>query len=101
MSKQIKLTKKEVEKIADLANIELSKDEIEKYRVQLSSILRYVAKLSELDTSSIKPGASTFNKNILRKDFVTGSLDQASSVSGRKSSVDGYFVIKSQLNNNV
>lgn len=48
----------EVENIANLARLDLTEAEKEKYRVQLSAILDYVAMLQELDTSDIPPTSS-------------------------------------------
>lgn len=48
----MKLTKQEVQKIAELARIELKDEEIKKYRDQLSDVLGYVNKLQEVDTSA-------------------------------------------------
>ena len=44
----MKLSHEEVLKIANLARLELSSEEVEKYSTQLSSILNYVQKLNEL-----------------------------------------------------
>ena len=52
------LTLKEVEHIARLARLELTGEQKALYRVQLSSILDYVARLQELDTSNIPATAS-------------------------------------------
>jgi aspartyl-tRNA(Asn)/glutamyl-tRNA(Gln) amidotransferase subunit C len=49
------LTLKEVEHIAALARLELTKEQQTLYREQLSAILDYVAKLQELDTENIPP----------------------------------------------
>ena len=43
----------EVEHIAALARLELSAEEKERYRAQLSAILDYAARLQALDTSGI------------------------------------------------
>lgn len=51
------LTKEQVLKIADLARLDLSEAEVEKYGSQLSSILKYVETLNQLDVSSIEPTA--------------------------------------------
>jgi aspartyl-tRNA(Asn)/glutamyl-tRNA(Gln) amidotransferase subunit C len=51
------LSRQEVEHIARLARLELSEAQKELYREQLSAILDYIAKLSELDTSDISPTA--------------------------------------------
>ena len=50
-------TEKDVRYVADLAHLELTEDEVKKYLPQLDSILQYVQKLNELDTSEIEPMA--------------------------------------------
>jgi aspartyl-tRNA(Asn)/glutamyl-tRNA(Gln) amidotransferase subunit C len=51
------LTEKDVRYVADLAHLELTEEEIRKFLPQLDSILEYVQKLNELDTSHIEPMA--------------------------------------------
>jgi aspartyl-tRNA(Asn)/glutamyl-tRNA(Gln) amidotransferase subunit C len=53
----MKLSKEEVLKIANLARLELSGAEVEKYATQLSAILDYVEKLNELNIEGIEPTA--------------------------------------------
>jgi aspartyl-tRNA(Asn)/glutamyl-tRNA(Gln) amidotransferase subunit C len=70
------LTKKDVEKIAGLARLELSDDEKALYQEQLSAILAYAERLNELDLDSVPPTASAVPlKNVLREDEVRPSLD--------------------------
>lgn len=52
------LTLKEVEHIARLARLQLTAEQKERYRVQLSAILNHIAKLQELDTKDIPPMTS-------------------------------------------
>ena len=52
------LTLEEVEHIAELARLELTAEEKERYREQLSAILEYAARLQRLDTTGIAPTAS-------------------------------------------
>ena len=52
------LTQAEVEHIAKLARLELSQEEMARYREQLSAILDYAARLLALDTTGIPPTAS-------------------------------------------
>jgi aspartyl-tRNA(Asn)/glutamyl-tRNA(Gln) amidotransferase subunit C len=52
------LTIEEVQHIANLARLELSDEELERYRGQLSSILDYFQQLQTLDTESIPPTTS-------------------------------------------
>lgn len=50
-------TEKDVRYVAELAHLELTEEEVKKYLPQLGSILEYVEKLKELDTSAIEPMA--------------------------------------------
>jgi len=52
------LSLEEVEHIAMLARLELSAEEKNRYRQQLSAILDYIRKLQELDTTDIPPTSS-------------------------------------------
>ncbi len=52
------LTPEEVDHIAALARLELSAEEKERFRQQLSAILDYFSQLQELDTGDIPPTAS-------------------------------------------
>lgn len=66
------LTLKEVEHIAQLARLELSKEEKKRYRKQLSSILGHIEKLQGLDTDNILPMSAVIaERSRLRKD-ITG-----------------------------
>jgi len=63
------LTREEVIHIAQLARLELSEEEIARYREQLSDVLDYVARLQGLDTRDIPPTASVLPpRTVLRED---------------------------------
>ena len=49
------LTRNEVEAIAHLARLNLSDEELERFRPQLEAILGYVENLSQLDLSQVEP----------------------------------------------
>ena len=51
------LTSEEVQHIARLARLELTDEQQEHYREQLSAILDYIAKLRTLDTTDVPPTA--------------------------------------------
>ena len=55
------LSLQEVEHIAKLARLELTDEEKNRYREQLSAILDHVAQLQKLDTASIQPMAGVFS----------------------------------------
>ncbi len=69
------LTKEEVEHIAELARLELTEDELERYREQLSAILDYAARLQALDTSHIPPTSTVLaQRTVLRPDVPAQGL---------------------------
>jgi aspartyl-tRNA(Asn)/glutamyl-tRNA(Gln) amidotransferase subunit C len=71
------LTKPEVEHIAFLARLQLGSEEIETITQQLNSILGYMEKLSELDTSGIEPTTHAQHlSNAFREDRILPSLDR-------------------------
>lgn len=51
----MKLTREDVLHVAELAHLELSSAEVEMYRGQLESILTYIEKLNQLDTTAVEP----------------------------------------------
>lgn len=70
------LTKSEVDHIADLARLDLTEIEKERYRQQLSEILEYVSRLQEVDTSKISPTSSVLPpRSVLRPDVSAHGLD--------------------------
>jgi aspartyl-tRNA(Asn)/glutamyl-tRNA(Gln) amidotransferase subunit C len=54
------ITDKDVSYVADLANLELTPEERQRMLKDLASILSYIERLSELDTSSVPPMAQVF-----------------------------------------
>jgi aspartyl-tRNA(Asn)/glutamyl-tRNA(Gln) amidotransferase subunit C len=51
----MKITRQDVLRVAELANLELTEAELSTYASQLESILSYCEKLNELDTSGVEP----------------------------------------------
>jgi len=72
------LTSDEVKKVASLARLHLTNEELELYRGQLSSILDYVGQLKEVNTDGVEPTSQvTGLQNIMREDRVEGaSVDE-------------------------
>jgi aspartyl-tRNA(Asn)/glutamyl-tRNA(Gln) amidotransferase subunit C len=63
------LTQQEVEHIARLARLDLSSEEKELYREQLSQILDYAARLQAVDTGDISPTFSVLpGRSVFRED---------------------------------
>ena len=70
------LTLKDVEHIATLARLQLTGEQKERYRGQLSSILDHIAKLQELDTQNVPPTTGgSLTEMPLRADEARPGLD--------------------------
>jgi aspartyl-tRNA(Asn)/glutamyl-tRNA(Gln) amidotransferase subunit C len=75
----MKLTRVEVDHIADLARLDLTEEEKESFRQQLSAILEHVARLQKLDTTGISPTSSVLPEHgTLRGDIPVEGLSTAS-----------------------
>ncbi len=53
----MKVTEKDVQYVADLANLELTESEGKRFLKDLNSILEYIDNLNELDTTKVEPMA--------------------------------------------
>lgn len=63
------LTREQVEHVAHLARLNLTNDEIERYREQLSAVLEYAEGLNEVDTTAVPPTATVLPlRTVLRAD---------------------------------
>lgn len=74
------LTREEVDHIANLARLDLTEAEKERFREQLSDILDYAARLQALETDHIPPTSTVLaRRSPLRKDVSQPGLtiDQA------------------------
>jgi aspartyl-tRNA(Asn)/glutamyl-tRNA(Gln) amidotransferase subunit C len=86
------LTLAEVEHIAELARLELTGEEKERYRQQLSAILEYVARLQMINTSQTLPTASVLPaRSVLRPDIPAASLDVKDLLSNAPQTDDDQF----------
>ncbi len=86
------LTIEEVEHIAELARLQLSEEEINRFREQLSDILDYAARLQSLDTSGIAPTSSVLpERSVLRPDVVQPGLSPDELLSNAPETEKGQF----------
>lgn len=88
----MRITDEEVKHIAKLSRLYLSDKEIITFREQLSSIIEYVEQLNSLDTSNIKPTSHVIPlKNVMRDDFLAGSLDRESALQSAPDATDKFY----------
>lgn len=88
----IKLDTNLVKKMAELAMLELTDDEVIKYEKELEKILGYVEKINEVDTESIEYESHMDIRNVMREDDPQEGLDQNIAVKQAKNE-DGYIVV--------
>lgn len=66
-----KLTREDILKLARLARLDISEEEIELYQKELSSILQYVEQIQNTDVTGLKPTTQvTGLTNVMRDDEV-------------------------------
>ncbi len=73
----MKVTEKDVAYVADLANLELTDQERQRMLKDLNSILDYVDRLNELDTSNVPPMAQ----------ISTAAMDRSTSASASREDI--------------
>ncbi len=82
----------EVERIAELAHLDLDDAEIEALREDLAEILAYVDKLEELDTEGVEPTThAVLQRMIGREDGAEQGLSREEVLSNAPDEQDGQF----------
>lgn len=86
------ITKTEVQKVAHLARLELSPEEVELFTTQLNDILQAAEKLQALDTEGVQPTAYAVPmQNVFREDVPEPSLSREEALANAPDPQDGYF----------
>ncbi len=96
------LTKKEVEKIAELARLGISEEEKGKFAEDLSLVLGYVNKLSEVNVEKVEPmTGGTILESVIRKDDESKDIAddemKADILNAAPDKENGYFKVPSIL----
>lgn len=67
----MQITDETIDYVGILAKLELSEEEKEQAKKDMSNMLDYVGKLNELDTEGVEPMSHTFSvHNVFREDVV-------------------------------
>lgn len=84
-----------VKHVAHLARLELDDNELKEYSGQLTSILSYISKLNEIDTTNVVPTshALTTLKNVFRKDVLRKSLTPDEALANAPSRESDFFKV--------
>jgi aspartyl-tRNA(Asn)/glutamyl-tRNA(Gln) amidotransferase subunit C len=90
------LTTTDVQHVARLAKLNLSKVEVTKFQKQLSAVVDYINALSEVPTDNVEPTSQTTGlTNVTRGDKVAPGrvLSQEEALSGSDKIYNGYFKV--------
>lgn len=94
----MRLTREEVEHVANLARLGLSDDEVSRMQDQLSSILDHIAAIDRLHTEAIPPTAQVLARsNVMRPDVVTPSLPQRVILANAPRQSESFFEVDAIL----
>jgi aspartyl-tRNA(Asn)/glutamyl-tRNA(Gln) amidotransferase subunit C len=92
----------DVRKVAKLAHLEITDEEVAIYTPQMANIVKYVEQLNELDTADIEPmlGGLTAEgeaTETIRSDEPQGSFAQDEALNEAPSAVAGHFQVPKVL----
>jgi aspartyl-tRNA(Asn)/glutamyl-tRNA(Gln) amidotransferase subunit C len=88
------ITDETIEYVGILAKLELSEEEKEQAKKDMSSMLDYVGKLNELDTTQVPAMSHTFDiSNVFREDEVTNTDDRENLLRNAPEEKDGCYVV--------
>ncbi len=81
-----------IEQVSMLARLELSEEEKEIFSKQLSSIIEYIDKLNELDTTNVDPTAHVLPiRNVFREDELRPSLPKDKALQNAPHKTDDFY----------
>ncbi|MBN1283868.1 MAG: Asp-tRNA(Asn)/Glu-tRNA(Gln) amidotransferase subunit GatC [Anaerolineae bacterium] len=94
----MKLSRQDVEHVAELAKLSLTEAEKTTYQAQLSAILDYFEMLQQIDTEAISPTASVLAlQNVMREDEVRPSFPREQIITNAPEHEDGQFRVEAIL----
>ena len=81
-----------IEHLARLARLSVSEDEKILFANQIDSILNYMDKLNELDTSDVEPTSHVIQlSNVVREDLPKASLDREDALMNAPDKTDKFY----------
>ena len=88
------IDREQIKHIADLANLTINENELDKYTNDMSNIVEFATKLNELDTENVEITTSILGEfNIFREDELKESFDNQELLKNAPASQDGMFKI--------
>jgi aspartyl-tRNA(Asn)/glutamyl-tRNA(Gln) amidotransferase subunit C len=98
------ITEADIQKIAALAHLEITEDELHTLAPQVASIVAYVEQLNELDTSEVEPAIGGLTPegertDAVREDAARPSLGQALALEQAPDPSHGHFRVPKVIAN--
>ncbi|KKS80721.1 MAG: Glutamyl-tRNA(Gln) amidotransferase subunit C [Candidatus Woesebacteria bacterium GW2011_GWC1_43_10b] len=93
----VKLRDSDVERVAKLANLVLTKEEVKKFKEELSQVLGYINSLEEVEVLKTKPTSQTTGLvDVTRKDKLNelACLTQEEALFSANKTQNNFFVAK-------
>jgi aspartyl-tRNA(Asn)/glutamyl-tRNA(Gln) amidotransferase subunit C len=88
------ITDETIDYVGILAKLELSDEEKEQAKKDMSEMLDYVSKLNELDTDNVEAMSHTFSyNNVFREDEVTNGDDRENMLANAPEQKDGCYKV--------
>ena len=96
------ITEADIEKVAQLAHIEITSEELKVFRPQIAEIVTYVEQLNAVDTSNVEPSLGGLTPegertDSSRDDEVQPSLGQKLALAEAPDAAAGYFRVPKVL----
>jgi aspartyl-tRNA(Asn)/glutamyl-tRNA(Gln) amidotransferase subunit C len=96
------ISESDIEKVAQLAHLELGEEELKTFGSQIASILAYVEQLNELDTTNVEPALGGLTPegertDTSRADEIQGSLGQKVALAEAPDPAEGHFRVPKVL----
>ena len=91
---QMTITKDTIRKISNLAKISVADHEVEKLESEISSIIRWVEALNEVDTENVAPMSNSLTGVLrMREDLVTDGNKVSDILSNSPVDDENFFVV--------
>jgi aspartyl-tRNA(Asn)/glutamyl-tRNA(Gln) amidotransferase subunit C len=88
------ITDETIEYVGILAKLELSEEEKEQAKKDMTNMLDYIDMLNELDTEGVEPMSHVFPvNNVFREDIVTNGDDRDQILANAPAKKDGSFKV--------
>ncbi len=93
----MRISEADIRRVAELANLALTEDEVARMAQDMDGILQHIDKLSELDTTGVEPMAQVLfdaeETATLREDRERAPLSNADAVANAAVTSGGYYKV--------